>query len=198
MTKGNSISRGLVVNIAWNSNGWVGQSNVKEDWEQSNFSDVQGSHSAHEWWNFCVDHPANAGNYVYGSFYPAGGRQPQISAEERLAVFFASRCWRDGRIYVVGVYLGAEFSPEGWQGQGHKQEGGYESNENLRCPRDLVWIAQPKNVIELNPERHLKGKRIGMSNFTYIGGEQIRNLLRDMFVAKMDHMTRLIASVRLA
>ncbi len=179
-----TISRGMVVSVAWCSNGWVGQSETPSDWTDSGFSDVRERGSAHEWWNFALDHPANAGGLVYGYFHPAGESRPRIEAGERLAVFFASRRPADGRTYLVGAYLGAEFSAEGWPGISDKEGGGFRSGSNLRCPRDQVWTAHPSTLLELAPGRHIKGRVIGRRNFTYIDLGHVRRTLRDLHVAR--------------
>lgn len=189
------VSRGLVVAVAWCSNGWVGQSETPSDWEDSGFEDVRERHSAHEWWNFALDHPSNVGGMVYGYFHPSGRSHPRIDSDERLAVFFASRRPADGGTYVVGAYLGAEFSAGGWPESARKEEGGFESDSNLRCPRDQVWVAQPKTLLRLDRGRHLRGAAIGRRNFTYVELRHVRTMLRDLQVARTAWETDLVARI---
>lgn len=75
-------------------------------------------------------------------------------------------------------------------------EGGFHSDQILRCPADLVWVVEPKTLVRLSPDRHLEGRSIGRSSFTYIGPDKIQNLLEDMQAAKVAHMRNLLERVR--
>ena len=100
----------------------------------------------------------------------------------------------------VGAYLGAEYcnvnkSWEVWNDVLIKRDSADSEKtswHNLRCPKEQVWILEPKILLPLTPERHLKGERVGMRGFTYIDRPQIQRLLHDMHTAQNNWNTKLV------
>ncbi|OIP37848.1 MAG: hypothetical protein AUK47_12930 [Deltaproteobacteria bacterium CG2_30_63_29] len=193
------IDVGMMVALSWNSKGWRGQSSHPDDVSDSGFGDVRYRKSAHEWWNFDVDHPENKGEWVYGYFHPSGNSRPNIAPDARIALFFASRQPKTGLMFVVGAYLGAEFSSQGWEDINERTDregdGDIGSDTNIRCKREHVWAMEPKTLLRLDPSHHLRGQRIGMRNFTYLERPQIQALLHDMMLTSTERMLGLVGGV---
>jgi hypothetical protein len=191
------IDEAIAVNIAWSSSGWRGPSENPVDWQDASFENVRKAEHAHEWWNFDVDHPANADGYVYGYFNFAGDGSPRIGADEKVAVVFVSSSPHDGEMYIVGVYLGAEYSEHGWPGVEEKGEDDKTSWSKLRCRHENVWVAEPKMLLRLDNRRHLKGKSVGRRGMTYIEPKHLRRVLKDLTDAQNERATRFLMRTRM-
>jgi MoxR-like ATPase len=152
----------LIANIAWIDNGWTGLDNQT----LSGHKYVKDGGIAHESLNFKFDGEWNDHEHVYGFFQSTN--PPQIEGDKNIIIFYSNK-------KIVGVYNRVEY------GNFRPVNKPHEINQfNLRADRSTSFKLD--NFIEFNEEKHLPDdkKRIGQIGFTYIGNEQLVQILDEM------------------
>ena len=167
----------IVVNIAWNSNGWVADPTA-EDAKRSGFSHVRSGEVMHEDRNFLLTYAVRDGKKL-GYGYMKG--EPRSFDQGQGIVFFYSLNPHEGQAYLVGAYGRARANTDG---------GGppdYDREWNIEAPVELVVGFDPDGYLPVDPARHMDGKkRPGQGGWAYIGDDAARSILEDAQAAQQD------------
>lgn len=165
----------VVVNIAWNSNGWVADP-TEEDARKSGFSHVRSGETMHEDRNFLLTYGVRDGRKL-GYGYMKG--EPRSFDQDNGIVFFYSLNPHEGRAYLVGAYGRARANTGG----GGPPE--YDREWNIEAPVELVVGFDAEGYVPVDPARHMDGKkRPGQGGWAYIGDDAARAILEDALEAQ--------------
>jgi hypothetical protein len=169
--------RFIVAHIEWNDFGWT-QLQKPED---PSFGYTKDGNMPHETLNFNFDKPIDTSTRIYGYFQPGWGIPREFTesqATHKIIFFYSDK-------KIVGLYGNAEFLQEKKEYKNAEFiEGAYDAN--LSGDRDLSFGFLKKAYLQAKPE-YLDDKRMGRSNFVYIGYENAHKIIRDA-IAKYEEI----------